>query len=83
MSRFSQRISIIRHGFCASRLRVVGLDLRFGKRCSPRCCLFVDDHPVNLPPAEALGITIVLATTENETADELERLLGVEAALVA
>ncbi|MFE4645551.1 HAD family hydrolase, partial [Streptomyces sp. NPDC056730] len=44
-------------------------------------CYFVDDHPVNLPPAESLGITTVLATTENETVDELERLLGVNAAL--
>ncbi|MFI6893684.1 MULTISPECIES: HAD-IA family hydrolase [Streptomyces] len=44
-------------------------------------CVFVDDHPVNLPPAEALGITSVLATTENETVDELEDLLGVNAVL--
>ncbi len=44
-------------------------------------CVFVDDHPVNLPPAEALGITTVLATTEDKTVDELERLLGVSAVL--
>ncbi|MFD4634768.1 HAD-IA family hydrolase [Streptomyces sp. NPDC058284] len=44
-------------------------------------CVFVDDHPVNLPPAEALGITTVLATIEDETVDELERLLGVSAVL--
>ncbi|WP_330174586.1 HAD-IA family hydrolase [Streptomyces sp. NBC_01498] len=44
-------------------------------------CVFVDDHPVNLPPAEALGITTVLATTEDQSVAELERLLGVSAVL--
>ncbi|WP_329386451.1 HAD-IA family hydrolase [Streptomyces sp. NBC_01716] len=44
-------------------------------------CVFVDDHPVNLPPAEALGITTVLATTEDQSVAELERLLGVSAIL--
>ncbi|MGW5861744.1 HAD-IA family hydrolase [Streptomyces sp. NPDC055239] len=39
-------------------------------------CVFVDDRPINLPPAKALGITTVLATTEDETVAELERLLG-------
>lgn len=42
-------------------------------------CVFVDDHPVNLPPAEALGITTVLATNEDEAVAELESLLGVTA----
>ncbi|MEU0145915.1 HAD-IA family hydrolase [Streptomyces sp. NPDC006288] len=44
-------------------------------------CVFVDDHPVNLPPAEALGITTVLATDEESAVAELERLLGVTATL--
>ncbi|MFD5873851.1 HAD-IA family hydrolase [Streptomyces sp. NPDC060322] len=44
-------------------------------------CVFVDDHPVNLPPAEALGITTVLATDEDSAVAELERLLGVTATL--
>ncbi|WP_405458748.1 HAD-IA family hydrolase [Streptomyces sp. NBC_00101] len=42
-------------------------------------CVFVDDHPVNLPPAEALGITTVLATDEDTAVAELERLLGLTA----
>ncbi|MFF1416714.1 HAD-IA family hydrolase [Streptomyces sp. NPDC058280] len=42
-------------------------------------CVFVDDHPVNLPPAEALGITTVLATDEDTAVAELESLLGVTA----
>ncbi|WP_198539353.1 HAD-IA family hydrolase [Streptomyces graminilatus] len=42
-------------------------------------CVFVDDHPVNLPPAEALGITTVLATNEDTAVSELESLLGVTA----
>jgi putative hydrolase of the HAD superfamily len=44
-------------------------------------CVFVDDHPRNLPPAEALDITTVLATDEASTVAELEGLLGVSAAL--
>ncbi|MDH6134269.1 putative hydrolase of the HAD superfamily [Kitasatospora sp. MAA4] len=40
-------------------------------------CVFVDDHPVNLPPAQALGITTVLATDETSTVARLEALLGV------
>ncbi|MDG4856711.1 HAD-IA family hydrolase [Streptomyces sp. T-3] len=46
-------------------------------------CVFVDDHPVNLPPAEALGISTVLATHETDTVAELERLLGVSAIMAA
>ena len=46
-------------------------------------CVFVDDHPVNLPPAEDLGITTVLATDEADTVAGLERLLGVSAVLAA
>ncbi|MGW0854946.1 HAD-IA family hydrolase [Streptomyces sp. NPDC002690] len=42
-------------------------------------CVFVDDHPVNLPPAEALGITTVLAADEDTAVAELESLLGVTA----
>ncbi|MFJ8253281.1 HAD-IA family hydrolase [Streptomyces sp. NPDC094466] len=44
-------------------------------------CVFVDDHPVNLPPAEALGITTVLALDEDKAVSELESLLGVTAAV--
>ncbi|WP_395369320.1 HAD-IA family hydrolase [Streptomyces tubercidicus] len=46
-----------------------------------QACVFVDDHPVNLPPAEALGIITVLAQDEAETVAELEGLLGVDAVL--
>ncbi|MEV8070844.1 HAD-IA family hydrolase [Streptomyces sp. NPDC085995] len=46
-----------------------------------QACVFVDDHPRNLPPAEALGITTVLATDEAATVAELEVLLGVNASL--
>ncbi|MFD4261377.1 HAD-IA family hydrolase [Streptomyces sp. NPDC058534] len=44
-------------------------------------CVFVDDHPRNLPPAEALGITTVLAREEAATVAELEALLRVSTAL--
>ncbi|SFY26598.1 HAD-IA family hydrolase [Streptomyces atratus] len=44
-------------------------------------CVFVDDHPVNLPPAEAFGIATVLAMDEDDTVAELECLLGVTAAV--
>ncbi|WP_416484492.1 HAD-IA family hydrolase [Streptomyces sp. CL12] len=46
-----------------------------------QACVFVDDHPRNLPPAEALGITTVLARDEAATVAELEALLGVSATL--
>ncbi|MBY8846264.1 HAD-IA family hydrolase [Streptomyces sp. SP2-10] len=46
-----------------------------------QACVFVDDHPRNLPPAEALGITTVLAADEAATVAELEALLGVSTAL--
>ncbi|MFE3761018.1 HAD-IA family hydrolase [Streptomyces sp. NPDC059104] len=46
-------------------------------------CVFVDDHPVNLPPAAALGITTVLAADEDAAVAELEALLGVSAVLTA
>ncbi|MGW7696804.1 HAD-IA family hydrolase [Streptomyces asiaticus] len=45
--------------------------------------VFVDDHPVNLPPAEALGITTVLARREEDTVAELQAILGVRADLAA
>ncbi len=44
-------------------------------------CVFVDDHPVNLPPAEALGVITVLATNEDKAVSELESLLGVTASV--
>jgi len=40
-------------------------------------CVFVDDHPANLPPAAALGITTVLADGSQESLDQLRVLLGV------
>lgn len=46
-----------------------------------QACVFVDDHARNLPPAEALGITTVLAIDEAGTVAELEALLGVNTAL--
>ncbi|MER5974650.1 HAD family phosphatase [Streptomyces sp. NPDC002055] len=46
-------------------------------------CVFVDDHAANLPPAQALGITTVLATGEDATVTQLESLLGVRAVCAA
>ncbi|MFF2082011.1 HAD family hydrolase [Kitasatospora sp. NPDC058162] len=42
-------------------------------------CVFVDDHPVNLPPAEALGITTVLADGQPGTSARVASLLGIGA----
>ncbi|WP_239471471.1 HAD-IA family hydrolase [Streptomyces sp. NEAU-S7GS2] len=39
-------------------------------------CVFVDDHPVNLPPAAALGITTVHADGRDDMASRLTALLG-------
>ncbi|MFB7911984.1 HAD-IA family hydrolase [Kitasatospora sp. NPDC056076] len=46
---------------------------------SGEVCVFVDDHPVNLPPAEALGITTVLADGQPETVARIASLLGIGA----
>jgi putative hydrolase of the HAD superfamily len=40
-------------------------------------CVFVDDLPFNLPPAERLGMATVHHTSSQTTIPELERLLGV------
>ncbi len=39
-------------------------------------CVYVDDLPFNLPPAEKLGMAIVHHTSAQTTIPELERLLG-------
>ncbi|MFD5315740.1 HAD-IA family hydrolase [Streptomyces sp. NPDC127098] len=39
-------------------------------------CVFVDDRPENLSPAEALGITTLHADGRPDTTDRLARLLG-------
>jgi putative hydrolase of the HAD superfamily len=38
-------------------------------------CVFVDDHAVNLPPAEALGITTIHHTDPDDTVRRLDALL--------
>jgi putative hydrolase of the HAD superfamily len=42
----------------------------------PRQCVFVDDLPFNLTPAQELGMAVVHHTTAESTIPELERLLG-------
>jgi putative hydrolase of the HAD superfamily len=44
----------------------------------PVQCVFVDDLPFNLPPAEELGMATVHHTSAEDTIPELERLLGIE-----
>ena len=39
-------------------------------------CVFVDDLPFNLTPAEELGMAVVHHTSAETTIPELERLLG-------
>jgi putative hydrolase of the HAD superfamily len=43
----------------------------------PEACVFVDDLPFNLPPAEALGMRTVLHRSAKETVPALEALFGV------
>jgi epoxide hydrolase-like predicted phosphatase len=43
----------------------------------PADCVFVDDLPFNLTPAEELGMATVHHTATTDTIPELERLLGV------
>jgi putative hydrolase of the HAD superfamily len=44
---------------------------------SPSSCVFVDDLPFNLPPAEELGMATVHHTSPERTIAELEQLLGI------
>ncbi len=39
-------------------------------------CIFVDDLPFNLPPAQELGMAVIHHTDPESTIAELERLLG-------
>jgi len=43
----------------------------------PRACVYVDDLPFNLPPAEKLGMATVHHVDTTQTIAEVERLLGV------
>ena len=43
----------------------------------PERAVFVDDIPVNLPPAQERGMATVQPTSAGETVGELERLLGI------
>jgi putative hydrolase of the HAD superfamily len=44
---------------------------------APVQCVFVDDLPFNLPPAEELGMAVVHHTAAEATIGALERLLGI------
>jgi epoxide hydrolase-like predicted phosphatase len=44
---------------------------------APEACVYVDDLPFNLPPAEELGMATVHHVETTQTIAELERLLGV------
>jgi putative hydrolase of the HAD superfamily len=44
---------------------------------APEHCVFVDDLPFNLTPAEELGMATVHHTSSETTIPELERILGV------
>ena len=44
---------------------------------APARCVFVDDLPFNLPPAERLGMATVHHTSAEHTIAQLERLLGI------
>jgi putative hydrolase of the HAD superfamily len=47
---------------------------------APELCVYVDDLPFNLTPAEKLGMATVHHTSAETTIPELERLLGVSLA---
>jgi putative hydrolase of the HAD superfamily len=44
----------------------------------PQQCVFVDDLPFNLAPAEELGMATVHHVSAEQTVAELEQLLGVK-----
>jgi HAD superfamily hydrolase (TIGR01509 family) len=43
---------------------------------APQLCVYVDDLPFNLTPAEQLGMATVHHTSAEQTIPELERLFG-------
>jgi putative hydrolase of the HAD superfamily len=43
----------------------------------PSQCVFVDDLPFNLPPAQELGMAVVHHTSPESTIAELEQILGI------
>jgi putative hydrolase of the HAD superfamily len=43
----------------------------------PSQCVFVDDLPFNLPPAQELGMAVVHHTSPKSTIAELEQILGI------
>ena len=45
---------------------------------APAACVYVDDLPFNLPPAQELGMATVHHVDTTQTIAELERLLGLE-----
>ncbi len=45
---------------------------------APEACVYVDDLPFNLAPAEELGMATIHHTSAETTIPELERLLGVQ-----
>ena len=44
---------------------------------APADCVYMDDLPFNLPPAQELGMAVVHHTSADSTIPQLERLLGV------
>ncbi|MDO9409101.1 HAD-IA family hydrolase [Patulibacter sp.] len=58
----------------APEIFVIGAE-RIG--LAPSECVFVDDLPFNLPPADELGMTTVLHRDAAETVPRLEELFGV------
>jgi epoxide hydrolase-like predicted phosphatase len=48
---------------------------------APHLCVFVDDLPFNLKPAEELGMATIHHTSADETIPRLEQLLGVRLAI--
>lgn len=48
----------------------------------PQQCVFVDDLPFNLPPAEELGMAVVHHTAPETTIQALQTLLGISLATV-
>jgi putative hydrolase of the HAD superfamily len=58
----------------AARIYELGAEAAGGE---PAQCVFVDDLPFNLPPAERLGMATVHHTSAGATIRELERLFGI------
>lgn len=62
-------------GTAAPEPAILAAAERLGVSC--QACVFVDDLPMNLEPARALGMTVIHKTSAGQVISDLERVLQI------